>query len=290
MATGTPAVRKMPLTLREFSQWLDWVAGGKVGTPRTGEDAPGGELFAALVLESLAKEAIKPLEADKKRAMEWLEVYGEVGVTTDPQVTGEFQYRRGETRVIPEMRKVNSERMKSRYPALYAQSRTWVPYRSVTLSRVLKAPPAPELADAVPAVPVDLPPNRNSWGVSWGLAFHRYQERIEQMKVHKKVIEDAVDVMGRLLQDEAVKAEYARHWDGHGPLQFEDGTKLQLDRLQFNQDRALEVLELHPEVDLSAVIDVVPEHEVAGSRMLVKIQHEGADGGADAGGLGNPFE
>lgn len=291
MTARTSTTRTMPVTLREFSQWLDWVAAGKPEGMRIGDDAPAGELYGALVYESIAKEAMKPLEADKKRAMDWLTRYNAAGVSNDPQVTGEYKFAQSASRIEPEARKVNGEKFKSRYPALWSLSRDWTPYRSVTLAKEIKAPKAPDLENPLPAPPSEELP-KSQWPVTWGQAFHRYQERIEELKVHKKVIDDAIELMGRLLTDERIKAEYAQHWDGHGPLEFTDGTKLQLDRLQFSQDRALDVIEAHEgAIDTSEFIEVVPEHEVAGSRRLVKINYEGSgEAETTEAAIGNPFE
>lgn len=286
----------MPLTLRGFSQWLEWVQAGKPEYTLTvlgSVDQPAGELYVALLCEGLAKELIKPLEADKDRALEWMLRYSERGVVADLQVTPEYVFSVSPGRVVPAVRKVNADRLKSRYPQLWGQCRDWTPYRSVTLAKELKAPPAPPLDDALPVVPAieELDTRIGMWPVTWGAAFETYQRRIEELKGHKKVLADGVETMARLLTDPKVKDEYAEHWDGHGVLEFECGSKLSLDRMQFSQERALQVIETAEAVgtDLSGIVEEVAEHQTGGSRRLVKRELASNDP-SRAAALGNPFE
>jgi hypothetical protein len=279
---------KMPGTLREFSQWVDWIVKGKQTVhPLTGDEYPSGELYDALTAEVEAKAAVAVYDADKDRALGWLAAWHDQNLDTDPAVTTEYRFTYLPGRTVPAGRKINSERLKTRYPVLWAQSRTLMPYRTVKFpEHMITTPPTLgryELEPA-PSGPVD------ELAVSWGTAFRTYRTRLEQVRDLRKVVDDAVGTMARLLTDLNVRVALGKFWDGHGEAQFTDGTRIGLDRLQFSQEKAAEVLDSQPlPLKLDGIVTQTQEYQTAASRRIVKIDYESA-GEAEDQADPNPFE
>jgi len=282
----------MPGTLREFSQWLQWLRDGKPkGGPRTGEQFPAGDLFEALVAEAEAKAHVKALAADKERALEWLAEYEKVGKVNDPAVTMEHQFTLLPGRVQEARIAIDGEKLKTHYPALWAQCRVIKPFRQVTLAKAIR-PQVMSFEPTLPAVPDGLLEMKR-WPVSWGQAYNTYLARLDESKGYSKVVDDAVATMAELLQgDEVTATAVKKFWDGHGVAEFADGTKVQFDRLQFDQEVAAEtVLDTDVFVDTSTFIKMVPEHETKPTRKIVRMGHEGAvEAEAELVGDPNPFE
>jgi len=208
----------MPGTLREFSQWLDWVAEGKPkGGPRTGDAHPAGRLYDALLAEADAKQHLAVIAVDKDRALAWMAAYNDRGITGDESVTTEFRFglQGGYTKAGGQ--KINSDRLKSRYPAVWARCRTYVPYRSVKLPAYLQ-PELPSRFMAVEPLPVELAAERQRLAGELGKGVRdapgpaRGSQAVREGDRRPRVATSAQLVLETI----EVRQALAKFWDGNG--------------------------------------------------------------------------
>lgn len=288
--TKTQDAFQLNMTLEEMSVWVHQKVGG-VGRDGVLVDLPKGELLAAIRSEALAKEAVKPLAADKETAVQWTAARARLTEDKKIEVAEGVLCAIQPGREVPASVKVDSAAFKRRYPADYERARRWTPFRQVVLGQRYAVPPARPLPDALPPLPEVLPENPAVWTVSAERAYEVYVDRSAGIAVHQQVIDDAKEAVSRLLTHPEIIAAYSGRWDGHGKLAFTCGTTIQLDRKQFSQEAALEVIEA-AEAEGRAIVgvfEVVPAHTTAGSRTFIKA-HAGAAMGVLAGADRNPFE